>query len=178
MEIELSTSHLSEQDEGFTSEYGPKKRYVTARSLKARLNRLWETADLEAGIGQFEIICEAQACYSAEYSKPGSKKPYVGPPKQQTQPKPRKYFLLDFSPEFSKSVERASTNVRGRILSAIDELKTQPNVVKGDTIKPLTGNLSGQWRYRIGDYRIIYEIDLTNRFVTLVEFDSRGSVYG
>ena len=30
--------------------------------------------------------------------------------------------------------------------------------LKGDTNKPLSGSLTGLWRYRIGDYRLIFRL--------------------
>ena len=43
--------------------------------------------------------------------------------------------------------------------------------------KPLSGNLAGFWRYRIGDYRLL--CDIQDETVTLVafEFDHRSRVY-
>jgi mRNA interferase RelE/StbE len=47
-----------------------------------------------------------------------------------------------------------------------------PNV-----IRPLKGNRKGQWRYRIGDIRIVYTIDQERRVIRIVAIDARGDVY-
>ncbi|MEK6746754.1 MAG: type II toxin-antitoxin system RelE/ParE family toxin [Pseudomonadota bacterium] len=44
--------------------------------------------------------------------------------------------------------------------------------------KPLTGNLSGLYRYRIGDYRIIYQIFKNELIVVVVRVGHRRDVYG
>lgn len=43
--------------------------------------------------------------------------------------------------------------------------------------KGLTGNHSGEWRYRIGDYRVLCEIKDNELIVLALEIGHRGSVY-
>ena len=41
----------------------------------------------------------------------------------------------------------------------------------------LTGNLSGVWRYRVGDYRLFAEINDTEVTIFIVEVAHRREVY-
>lgn len=43
--------------------------------------------------------------------------------------------------------------------------------------KGLTANRSGQWRYRIGDYRIICDIDDEKVTIIVIEVGHRSKVY-
>lgn len=43
--------------------------------------------------------------------------------------------------------------------------------------KGLTSNRSGQWRYRVGDYRIIAEINDTDVIVLVIDIGHRSSIY-
>lgn len=43
--------------------------------------------------------------------------------------------------------------------------------------KPLVADKSGQWRYRIGDYRVIAEIEDENILILIVEIGHRRYVY-
>lgn len=43
--------------------------------------------------------------------------------------------------------------------------------------KALTGNLAGLWRYRVGDYHIICDIEDTELVVFVVHAQHRSSVY-
>ena len=43
--------------------------------------------------------------------------------------------------------------------------------------KGLTANRSGQWRYRIGDYRIIAEIDDNKITILILEVGHRSKIY-
>lgn len=42
---------------------------------------------------------------------------------------------------------------------------------------PLVGNLHGNWRYRIGDYRIIAQIEDDKILITIVKVDHRRQTY-
>ena len=54
----------------------------------------------------------------------------------------------------------------------IDDIITDP--FKGTKLR---GELEGQWRWRVGDYRIIYLIGKENQIV-LLDVGPRKSVYG
>ena len=43
--------------------------------------------------------------------------------------------------------------------------------------KGLTGNHSGEWRYRVGDYRILAEIQDSKVTVLVIEVGHRSTVY-
>ena len=43
--------------------------------------------------------------------------------------------------------------------------------------KALTGNLSGLWRYRVGNYRIIAEIQDDRLVILALEIGHRGRIY-
>lgn len=44
-------------------------------------------------------------------------------------------------------------------------------------IKPLKGQYKGLWRYRLGNIRIIYEVDKEQHTIRIVSIDNRGNVY-
>jgi mRNA interferase RelE/StbE len=54
-------------------------------------------------------------------------------------------------------------------------LKTDPR--NHPNIKPLKGDLSGYYRYRVGDYRVIYKINDTLKQVTIIFIAHRSRVY-
>lgn len=43
--------------------------------------------------------------------------------------------------------------------------------------KALTGRLAGMWRYRIGDYRVICDIQDAKLVVLIVEVGKRDHIY-
>ena len=60
---------------------------------------------------------------------------------------------------------------------AITELSSNPTETQGDTIKRLSGEFAGKWRYRIGEYRLIYLPDLTSHTIVLLAIRPRGEAY-
>ena len=43
--------------------------------------------------------------------------------------------------------------------------------------KPLTGNLAGIYRYRYGDYRVLYILDLETKTMRILEAGHRRKIY-
>jgi mRNA interferase RelE/StbE len=82
-----------------------------------------------------------------------------------------------FTNAFKKGIKAIDKNLQARVLGAILEILENPITAKGDTIKPLTSEFKGMWRYRIGDYRLVYLPKTDNRQVLFVEFASRGHIY-
>ena len=79
--------------------------------------------------------------------------------------------------QFWKDIQKFDRKLQGRILKAISLIAKEPVTSKGNTIRPLTSDLNGFWRYRIGDYRMIYFPDVKDKLITLIAFSSRGEAY-
>jgi mRNA interferase RelE/StbE len=88
-----------------------------------------------------------------------------------------KRWLLSFSADFLKAIASIDKNQQARVLKAIAEISEEPEKRHGDTVKPLVGKLKGWWRYRIGDFRLVYEPMSVKKIVVLHDFASRGGVY-
>jgi mRNA interferase RelE/StbE len=79
--------------------------------------------------------------------------------------------------QFMSSIKKHDKKIQGRILEAITQITLSPTTSQGDTIKPLTADKKGYWRYRIGDYRLIYKPVEKLQEILLISFSSRSSVY-
>jgi|GEM_PF-1818067 len=86
-------------------------------------------------------------------------------------------WLVAFTKTFQKSIDGLDSNLKGRILNAITKITDAPTERVGDTVKPLDRDLEGFWRYRIGDYRLLYFPDLNTGNILIEDFDSRGGIY-
>ena len=84
-----------------------------------------------------------------------------------------------FSDKFFKSINKIDRKLQSRIWDALVTLKDKPTTLLGNTVKPLVSNpnLKGLWRYRIGDYRIIYAPVETDRKILFLKFTSRSEAY-
>ena len=78
--------------------------------------------------------------------------------------------------EFIRNV-RQRLDLFERVLQAIEEIRQHPTSPRGNTIKRLTRDLKGMWRYRIGDFRLVYEPDDDRRVVCLLSISHRKDVY-
>lgn len=86
-------------------------------------------------------------------------------------------WYIGFSTEVVKSISKLDKNNRARLLEAIQYLAMDPVTPLGDTVKPLTGEMAGLWRYRLGDYRLIYKPNAQSKQITLISFGARGGIY-
>ena len=75
-----------------------------------------------------------------------------------------------------KTLKKLDRPVASRILNALERLE------QFDTpqahCKALTGQYSGLWRYRIGDYRVILDFDGQNLVILALEVGHWSNVYG
>ena len=53
-------------------------------------------------------------------------------------------------------------------------MNTENPRIKG---KPLTGDLKGLWRYRVGDYRILAEIQDDKIVILILDIGHRSKIY-
>jgi mRNA-degrading endonuclease RelE of RelBE toxin-antitoxin system len=98
-------------------------------------------------------------------------------PKLRSEIKRPPPWYVAFTKTFQKSIDGLDSHLKGRILNAITKITDAPTDRVGDTVKPLTRELEGYWRYRIGDYRLLYFPDLDTGSITIQEFSNRGDIY-
>lgn len=74
-------------------------------------------------------------------------------------------WQIDFTRNADKAMRKLDKGVAARVFDELDEIaKLEDPRSRG---KALTGNLAGVWRYRVGDYRILCDIN-DGRLVILV----------
>lgn len=86
-------------------------------------------------------------------------------------------WLFSITSEFRKEVLPLDKKMQGKIMAAIAEICRNPMKSRGDTVKLLSGELAGKWRFRIGDYRLVYLPNEGKHTVYLLAIRPRGSVY-
>lgn len=77
-----------------------------------------------------------------------------------------------FEPEFDKNFFRLPPNIQENIQSKIDHLGRNLSSFPHFRMK---GHPA--FRVRIGDYRVIYEVDIQNNILYLVTVGNRKSIY-
>ena len=79
-------------------------------------------------------------------------------------------FEVLLSPKAVRSLKKLQPSVRKRAIGLMKELSRMPE--KGEQLKP-----SRFWKVRVGDYRIIYEIDRSSSRVVVLFIGHRKNVY-
>ena len=86
-------------------------------------------------------------------------------------------WLVGMASSFHEDTARVDKKLKGRVFDAIAELSANVLEPRGDTLKPLAAEFKGCWRYRIGDYRMIFLPDKKLGKITLIGFLPRGAAY-
>jgi mRNA interferase RelE/StbE len=81
-------------------------------------------------------------------------------------------YELIYSPGALKTLEKLENNVQERIISALERLRIRP---ESCDIKRLVG-MPG-YRLRVGDYRIIFDIDKNELKILILKIGHRKNIY-
>ena len=84
-------------------------------------------------------------------------------------------WTIRFSKQADKSLRKIDKSIASRILDELQDISSlEHSRVRG---KNLTGNLSGLWRYRVGNYRLVCDIEDDLLLVLLIDITHRSEVY-
>lgn len=84
-------------------------------------------------------------------------------------------MTIEYAPAASKQFSRLDKSIQNRIKKYMSEIALLENPRSRG--KALTSNLSGLWRYRVGDYRILCRIHDDKLIITVIEIGHRSTVY-
>lgn len=85
-------------------------------------------------------------------------------------------WTIDYTQTALNQLRKLDKQSARRILDFLDERVAQRDDPRS-TGKALTGPLGGLWRYRIGDFRVICEIQDGELRVLVVELGNRREIY-
>jgi mRNA interferase RelE/StbE len=79
---------------------------------------------------------------------------------------------IEFTPAAAREFRKLATELQKRIGRRIDKLATDP---RPDGVKKLS---DGSYRIRIGDYRVLYQIQDTQLLIVVIRVRNRKDAYG
>lgn len=79
------------------------------------------------------------------------------------------------APEARAFYENADAPLARKLARCLAQLERNPRA--GNNVKRLTGALAGRFRYRVGDWRVIYRIDDRAQQVQVSAIAHRSEVY-
>ncbi len=83
-------------------------------------------------------------------------------------------FEIIYSKSVLKDLRKISSHNLERIKIGIEELKNFPNITQ---IKQLKNHPIADYRLRIGNYRILFDVDWKNKRIYILKIGHRQNIY-
>lgn len=84
-------------------------------------------------------------------------------------------WKIEMDKGVQRSMKKLDRNVAKRIIAKLREISQLED--PRSTGKALVGNLAGLWRYRVGDYRIVCDIEDEVLLILVIDVAHRSKVY-
>ncbi|MEW6482837.1 MAG: type II toxin-antitoxin system RelE/ParE family toxin [bacterium] len=81
-------------------------------------------------------------------------------------------YRIEYTKEAYRKIKNLDKRIKERLKKGIEFLANNPMIGKR-----LTGPLVGRWSYRVGDYRIIYEIYPEKLVILVLSIGHRKEIY-
>lgn len=85
-----------------------------------------------------------------------------------------KSYSIHITSKAQKDIRKLDSKVRSRIITAILRLKTNRYPQQ---FKPISGKQIAQFRLRVGDYRILYDVYNHSKTVLILRIGHRKDIY-
>jgi mRNA interferase RelE/StbE len=86
-------------------------------------------------------------------------------------------WTVELSRGALKALDRMERSVQLRIRDRIRQLEALENPLRHKDVRDLAGKFQGYYRLRVGEYRLIFELDPMNRKISVNAIAPRGSAY-
>ena len=86
-------------------------------------------------------------------------------------------WKIEIKPTARKYYLRLDKSARNRIKSALIDLELQENPFLHRNVRALTGELHGDYRLRVGDWRILFTPDIESKSLFVYAILPRGDAY-
>jgi mRNA interferase RelE/StbE len=77
--------------------------------------------------------------------------------------------------EAQKDYQKLAKSVARRVNQCLDDLRENP--LRYPQAIPLKGKLAGSYRWRVGDWRVVYQVSTDEQVVTILQITHRSKVY-
>ena len=80
-------------------------------------------------------------------------------------------YSITYSPLARRQIEKLERHIQKRVLSAIERIRIRPEKF----VKKLVGNFG--YRLRVGDYRVIMDIEYDRLLILVIKVGHRKHIY-
>ena len=84
-------------------------------------------------------------------------------------------MIIEYTETARKQLKKLDKTMQKRILDYMDEIALLENPRSRG--KALVENMRGLWRYRVGDYRVICEIQESRIIISVLKIGHRKNIY-
>lgn len=84
-------------------------------------------------------------------------------------------WSIEYSQRAARALRSLDRTTAARILRAVERLATLPDPTA--SCKALTGPLKGLWRLRVGDWRVVLDIDHGRLVLVVLDTGHRSDIY-
>ena len=86
-------------------------------------------------------------------------------------------WKIEIKPTAEKSYLKLDKKTRSRIKKSLLELEKSENPLMHPKVRPLIGKLRGDYRLRVGDWRVIFTPDKDQKIIHVYAILPRGEAY-
>jgi mRNA interferase RelE/StbE len=86
-------------------------------------------------------------------------------------------WKIEVKPTAEKQYLKLDKKTKIRIKKALQELEQEENPLSHHNVMPLTGQLQGDYRLRVGDWRLLLTPDKNKRIIYIYAILPRGNAY-
>jgi len=90
---------------------------------------------------------------------------------------PEKIWRVELSKDAIKYLKKLDKKTSQRILSSLEKLELTENPLIHKDVRSLTGKLQGFHRIRVGEFRLIFELERKNKRIGVYVIVSRSGAY-
>jgi len=90
---------------------------------------------------------------------------------------PKKNWKVELSENSLKYLKKSDKKTSQRLLSSLEALEASEHPLSHKDVRPLVGKLRGFYRLRVGEFRLIFELDNTNKRIGVLLIIPRGNAY-
>ena len=86
-------------------------------------------------------------------------------------------WKVEVKPTAEKYYLKLDKKMRKRVKESLLELEESENPLSHPQVRPLTGKLEGDYRFRVGDWRILFTPDKDTKVIYVFAILPRGDAY-
>lgn len=90
---------------------------------------------------------------------------------------PKKNWKVELSKDSLKYLKKLDRKTSQRLLASLDALEASEHPLSHKDVRPLAGKLRGFYRLRVGEFRLIFELDSANKRIGVLLIIPRGNAY-